>query len=164
MSDGNYVVASNHHRPWVKQLNLLAGYTYFFNPLRLLIALVFSKSRIPFADAETRPPEEIQRYSRWKRFRRWTYRKLRAHLIDAGAQLFGMCGLFLTYRRTLGWAWHLLRGNIQRCTEAPASRIPMRSPDGGPASHAIPGTPDSDLRVIQIPSAAVRRSSGSKVA
>jgi radical SAM superfamily enzyme YgiQ (UPF0313 family) len=164
MSDGNYVVASNHHRPWVKQLNLLAGYTYFFNPLRLWIALVFSKSRIPFADAETRPPEEIQRYSRWKRFRRWTYRKLRAHLIDAGAQLFGMCGLFLTYRRTLGWAWHLLRGNIQRCTEAPASRIPMRSPDGGPASHAIPGTPDSDLRVIQIPSAAVRRSSGSKVA
>ena len=33
--DGNYVVASKHPRPWLKQLNLLAGYTYFFNPLRL---------------------------------------------------------------------------------------------------------------------------------
>ena len=35
--DGNYVVASKHPRPWLKQLNLLAGYTYFFNPLRLVV-------------------------------------------------------------------------------------------------------------------------------
>ncbi len=164
MSDGNYVVASNHPRPWIKQLTLLAGYTYFFNPIRMLIALVYSKSSIPFADAESRPPTEIQRYSRYKRIRRWIYRKLRAHLTDAGAQLYGMCGLFLTYRRTLGWAWHLLRGNIQRHTEAPASPIPMRSPDGGPASHAIPGTPSSASDVIQIRSASEPESSGSDAA
>ena len=42
--DGNYVVASNHARPWVKQINLLVAYTYFFNPIRLLGALMFSKS------------------------------------------------------------------------------------------------------------------------
>jgi len=148
--DGNYVVASKHPRPWIKQLNLLAGYTYFFNPIRLLIALVCPKSRIPFADAETRPADEIQQYSRWKKFRRWVYRKLRVHLMDAGVQLFGMCGLFHTYRRTLGWAWCLFRGKIQRRTEPPTSRIPMRSTDGGPASHALPGTSISNGWQVQV--------------
>jgi hypothetical protein len=141
--DGNYVVATKLPRPWIKQLNLLAAYTYFFNPIRLLVALVRSKSAIPFADAETRPREEVQRYSRWKKFRRWVYLKTRARLIDAGVQVFGMYGLFHTYRRTLGWAWHLLRGKIQRYSEPPASRIPMRDAHGGPASHALPGTPVS---------------------
>jgi hypothetical protein len=139
--DGNYVVASQLPRPWIKQLNLLAGYTFFFNPIRLLMALVRSKSAIRFADAETRPPEEVRRYSRWKRFRRRMYLKARARLIDVGVQALGMYGLFHTYRRTLGWAWHLLRGRIQRCSAAPVSRIPMRNPEGGPASHALPGTP-----------------------
>ena len=55
--DGNYVVASKHARPWVKQLNLLAGYTYFFNPLRMLLAAVWSKSNIPQAD----PDDQNQR-------------------------------------------------------------------------------------------------------
>jgi hypothetical protein len=137
--DGNYVVASKHPRPWIKQLNLLAGYTYFFNPLRLLLALVHSKSAIPFADAETRPPEETQHYSRGKRLRRRMYLKTRATLIDAAVQAFGIYGLFHTYRRTLGWAWHLLRGKIQRYSAAPASPIPLRNPRGGPASHALPG-------------------------
>ena len=45
--DGNYVVASKHPRPWIKQLNLLAAYAYFFNPLRMLLALVWSLSRLP---------------------------------------------------------------------------------------------------------------------
>jgi hypothetical protein len=125
---------------------LLAGYTYFFNPLRLLISLAFPKSKIPFADAENRPAEEIQRYSRWKRFRRRGYRKLRAHLIDAGLQLLGMCGLFHTYRRTLGWAWRLSGGRIQRRTQAPTSRLPLRSVDGGPAAHALPDAPPCEGR------------------
>jgi len=148
--DGNYVVASKHPRPWIKQLNLLAGYTYFFNPIRLLIALVCPKSTVPFADAETRPAREMQRYSRWRKLRRWVYRKLRSHLIDAGVQLFGMCGLFHTYRRTLGWAWCLFRGKIQRSKESPTSRIPMRTTDGGPASHALPGTSISNGWQVQI--------------
>jgi radical SAM superfamily enzyme YgiQ (UPF0313 family) len=141
--DGNYVVASQHPRPWLKQLNLLAGYTYFFNPLRLLVALVRSKSAIPSADLETRPAEEVARYSTWQRFRRRLYLKARAHVIDAGMQLFGMYGLMHTYRRTLAWAWRLFRGGIHHYDRAPASRIPMRSPDGGPAAHALPGTPTS---------------------
>ncbi len=141
--DGNYVVASKLPRPWIKQLNLLAGYTYFFNPMRLLIALVHSKSAIPFADAETRPPEEMQHYSRWQKLRRRAYLNARARLIDAGVQALGMYGLFHTYRRTLGWAWHLLRGKIQRYSEAPASSIPLRNLTGGSASHALPGPPAS---------------------
>lgn len=141
ITDGNYVIASNARRPWLKQLNLLAAYTYFFNPIRLLLSLVRSKSAIPFADAETRPPEEVRHYSRWKKARRWVYRKARARLIDSGVQAFGMYGLFHTYRRTVSWAWHLFRGGIERCSATPVSRIPMRNPAGGPASHALPGTP-----------------------
>jgi radical SAM superfamily enzyme YgiQ (UPF0313 family) len=139
--DGNYVVASKHPRPWVKQLNLLAAYFYFFNPLRMLLAVVSSKSRLPLADADTRSAEEIQRYTLAKRLGRWTFLKLRAHLLDAAVQVLGMIGLFHTCRRTLKWAWHLLRGNIQHSSRPPASRLPMRSPEGGTASHALPGTP-----------------------
>jgi len=142
--DGNYVVASQHPRPWLKQLNLLAGYTYFFNPLRFLAALVWSHSAVPLADLETRTPEEVARYSSGQRFRRRLYLKARAHLIDAGMQLFGMYGLMHTYRRTLGWAVQLVRGGIRRYDRVPVSRLPMYSPDGGPAVHALPGTPGSE--------------------
>lgn len=138
--DGNYVVASEHPRPWLKQLNLLAGYTYFFNPLRFLGALVWSKSNLPLAAEDTRPAAETAHYSRWRRWRRRAYLKTRAHLMDAAVQLFGMYGLVQTYRRTLGWAWRLFRGPIERYRATPVSRIPMRSPDGAPASHALPGT------------------------
>ncbi len=139
--DGNYVVASTHPQPWLKQLNLLAAYSYFFNPLRLILALVRSKSAIPLADLETRPPDEVARYSLWQRVRRRLYLKARAHLIDAGMQLFGMYGLVHTSRRMLGWSARLLRGGIRHHDSVPASRIPMRSPDGGQAAHALPGTP-----------------------
>ena len=75
--DGNYVVASKHDRPWLKQLNLLGGYTYFFNPLRMLLATIWSKSAIPLLDTETRPADEVQQYPPWKRCRRRLYLKLR---------------------------------------------------------------------------------------
>ncbi len=32
MHDGNYVIASHHKRPWIKQLNILTSYAYFYNP------------------------------------------------------------------------------------------------------------------------------------
>ncbi len=147
--DGNRVVASRHPRPWIKQLNLLAAYFYFYNPLRLLAALVCPKTKIPLADAETWPPGKGQpNATGWNSFRRHSRRKLRAHFADAGVQLFGMWGLAHTARRTLGWCWHLLRGDIKRHTQAPVSQIPMRSVDGGAASHAIPGTTTSDLGPI----------------
>jgi radical SAM superfamily enzyme YgiQ (UPF0313 family) len=46
MCDGNYVVASNHKHPWQKQLTMLAGYLYFYNPLWLFIALVRDKTPV----------------------------------------------------------------------------------------------------------------------
>jgi radical SAM superfamily enzyme YgiQ (UPF0313 family) len=46
MYDGNYVVASNHRRPWLKQLNLLVGYMSFYNPLRLTIILLRKKTKV----------------------------------------------------------------------------------------------------------------------
>jgi radical SAM superfamily enzyme YgiQ (UPF0313 family) len=46
MYDGNYVVASNHPEPWRKQINLLLGYLYFYNPLWLISNLVRKKSRV----------------------------------------------------------------------------------------------------------------------
>ena len=142
--DGNRVVASRHPRPWIKQMNLLAAYIYFFNPLRLLAALVRPKTKIPLADVETSPLVVGERQpSVWGKFRRRARRKLRAHLGDAAVQVFGMWGLAYTIPRSLYWCWHLMRGNIERHTKAPTSSIPMRSPEGGPASHALPGTPTS---------------------
>ncbi|MHB8899017.1 MAG: B12-binding domain-containing radical SAM protein [Thermoguttaceae bacterium] len=144
LTDGNHVVASRHPRPWTRQMNLLVAYLYFYNPLRLLAALVCPKTRIPLVDAETSPPETgKQNRAGWKSFRRYARRKLRAHFADAAVQLFGMWGLAHTALRTLGWCWHLVRGNIKRHTKAPVSPIPMRSVDGGPASHAVPGITDA---------------------
>jgi len=111
MYDANYVIASRDARPWRRQLNILAAYIYFFNPLRFLLALVRPKSPL--------------------------------YLVDPGTQLLGMWGIVQTARRTLGWAWRLMRGPIKRATAPPVSRIPMRDPSGGPASHALPGTPQA---------------------
>jgi radical SAM superfamily enzyme YgiQ (UPF0313 family) len=46
MCDGNYVVASNHKRPWQKQLTMLAGYLYFYNPVWLTVALIRDKTPV----------------------------------------------------------------------------------------------------------------------
>jgi radical SAM superfamily enzyme YgiQ (UPF0313 family) len=46
MYDGNYVIASGHKRPWRKQLNLLTGYVYFYNPIWLIAALLERKSKV----------------------------------------------------------------------------------------------------------------------
>src|SRR5262249_51450173 len=46
MRDGNYVVASNHKRPWQKQLTMLAGYLYFYNPVWLIVALIRDKTPV----------------------------------------------------------------------------------------------------------------------
>ncbi len=103
MNDGNYVIASNHPHPWRKQLNILVAYLYFYNPIRLMLALV-------------RPGSSL-------------------YLAKAGMQALGIWGLSLTIRRTLGWAFRLMRGRITRSTAPPVSAIPMRSPDGGSAVH-----------------------------
>ncbi len=115
MCDGNYVIASNHAHPWRKQLTMLAGYLYFYNPVWLVIALVRNKTRVG---------------------------KKPAYL-----QIFGMLGLAMTIVRTSGWAVRLMLGRIVRTVRPPASQIPMRGVDGGPASHdtspapAIPAQP-----------------------
>ncbi|MCK4602315.1 MAG: radical SAM protein, partial [Phycisphaerae bacterium] len=126
MLDGNFVVASGHPQPWRKQFNIMAAYLFFFNPLRLLYALVRPKS--------TR------------------------YLADCGMQALAIWGLSQTIRRTLGWALRLMCGNIKHKTAVPVSPIPMRSPDGAPASHALPGTPMPKYRHVQPEEAAVRES------
>ncbi len=51
MLGGNYVIASHHGKPWRKQANILLAYAYFYNPLRMLVALVKPKSKLYLADA-----------------------------------------------------------------------------------------------------------------
>ena len=46
MYDGNYVVASKLARPWRKQLNILAGYFYFYNPVWLVSILLHKKTKV----------------------------------------------------------------------------------------------------------------------
>ncbi|MCG3126716.1 MAG: hypothetical protein CHACPFDD_01569 [Phycisphaerae bacterium] len=107
MLGGNYVVASHHPKPWRKQLNILVAYAYFYNPLRLALAMVRPKSKL--------------------------------YLADAMWQCLGMWGLLHTIRRTFGWLLRLRFGTITRMSAPPLSRVPMRAPGGGPASHALPG-------------------------
>jgi radical SAM superfamily enzyme YgiQ (UPF0313 family) len=76
--------------------------------------------------------------------------KSRLYLADAGMQVIGMWGLAQTVRRTLGWAFRLMRGDIRRKTNYPVSRIPMRAVDNGTASHAPPGTPQADLVQLNV--------------
>jgi hypothetical protein len=54
----------------------------------------------------------------------------------ASMQLVGMLGVTQNFRRTLGWAFRLMIGKIERLSEPPASPIPMRSVGEDPASHA----------------------------
>ncbi len=51
MYDGNYVIASNHPEPWRKQLNILAGYFYFYNPLWFLVALIRGRTKVSLKPA-----------------------------------------------------------------------------------------------------------------
>ena len=140
--DGNHVVASRHPKPWRKQFNLLAAYVFFYNPLRFLWALVLPKSRIAQAHLETSPDTSSPNAGPKRgSLRRRILRRLRVHLGDAAMQIFGMWGLTFTFRSTLRWAFRLMRGKICRTTQPPMSSIPMRAPDGKPASHALPGTP-----------------------
>jgi radical SAM superfamily enzyme YgiQ (UPF0313 family) len=142
LTSGTHVIASRHPRPWVKQLNLLAAYVYFFNPLRFLWALVCSKSWAPIENSGIgRWAAGVEERPLHKRLSRRLAHVLQAHLGDAAIQVFGMLGLAPTLRRTLGWAFRLLRGRIERSTAPPRSPFPMRAPAGSPASHALPGTP-----------------------
>lgn len=46
MYDGNYVVASLHKRPWLKQFNMMLGYLYFYNPFWLAVNLLRKKTKV----------------------------------------------------------------------------------------------------------------------
>jgi radical SAM superfamily enzyme YgiQ (UPF0313 family) len=104
MYDGNYVVASSLKRPWRKQLNLLMGYLYFYNPIWFAVALLRKKSSV--------------------------------NSKVAGMQVVGMLGALMTIRRTFTWAIRLMFGRIERLTQPPQSKVPMRSVDGSTAHHA----------------------------
>ncbi|MHC4903756.1 MAG: hypothetical protein ACYTGD_19125, partial [Planctomycetota bacterium] len=52
-------------------------------------------------------------------------------------QLIGILGLAHNIYRTLGWAFRLMVGRIERVAKPPSSPIPMRSVEGGPASHEL---------------------------
>ena len=77
--------------------------------------------------------------------------KSKLFLADSGMQLLGMWGLMQTVRRTIGWAFRLMRGNIRRRSRIPTSTIPMRSVDGQEASHALPGTPVGEFVPLNVP-------------
>jgi radical SAM superfamily enzyme YgiQ (UPF0313 family) len=44
--DGNHVVASGHKRPWQKQLTMLAGYLYFYNPIWFVVGLARARTSV----------------------------------------------------------------------------------------------------------------------
>ena len=139
--DGNYVVASRDRRPWRKQFNLLVAYLYFYNPVRFLAALILPGSKLPLVAEETRSEgPDSGRARRSPRGRR-ILRRFRAHVGDAVVQIYGMWGGLHTFRWTFVWMLRLMFCKIKRHTQVPASKIPMQGVAGGPAAHALPGTP-----------------------
>ncbi len=46
MIDGNYVISSQTRRPWRNQLNLMAAYLMFYNPVRLLFQALDFNTRL----------------------------------------------------------------------------------------------------------------------
>src|SRR5438045_3046876 len=44
--DGNRVVASGHNGPWQKQLTMLAGYLYFYNPIWFVVGLARARTSV----------------------------------------------------------------------------------------------------------------------
>lgn len=111
--DGNNVIASRHKRPWTRQLNILLAYSFFYNPLRFLKALVWSKTKRGwFVDAALQAWGMAGLMRNWWRSPRWMW-----HLF---------------------WG----SNKIVRSTDAPRSPVPMRAPDGGEAAHDLPPGPD----------------------
>jgi hypothetical protein len=112
--DGNHIVASEHDKPWWRQLNLVWAYGTFYNPVnmvRTLGGMVFGKDSVS--------PK------------RFLY------------QLVGNGGLLLTIPRLGYWAWKMRRGPIERITSAPRARIPLenagsREPMNWTILHPLP--------------------------
>jgi radical SAM superfamily enzyme YgiQ (UPF0313 family) len=48
------------------------------------------------------------------------------YLVDSGAQVLGMAGLFMTALRTIPWAFRLMIGRIFRATRPPGTNIKCR--------------------------------------
>ncbi len=71
-------------------------------------------------------------------FLAFLFPKSRLYLPDSIMQLIGMWGLGQTVRRTIVWAFRLMRGKVVRHTQPPASSIPLRKPSGEP-SYRCPG-------------------------
>ncbi|NND49515.1 MAG: radical SAM protein [Rhizobiales bacterium] len=142
--DGNYVIASNHKHPWTRQFNLLAAYTYFYNPVRLVWSLIAPKSWMPlnaFDRAIAREdPQNAPQIGLARKFKR--------HFTDAMFQAFGIAGLTFTYFRTLRWGIRLMFQPIERASHPPISQFPMRGVSGLPADHALPGTPISADHIL----------------
>jgi radical SAM superfamily enzyme YgiQ (UPF0313 family) len=89
----------------------------------------------------------------------------RLYLADAGMQFIGMWGVSQTIRRTIGWAFRLMRGGVVKRTRPPFSHLPMRNVAGERADHALPGTPDPQplgrpLRILTQANAAVLGQAG----
>jgi hypothetical protein len=51
MHDGNYVIASCLPRPWRKQINLMLGYAFMYNPVWFVVALWRSRTKVGFKPA-----------------------------------------------------------------------------------------------------------------
>jgi hypothetical protein len=68
-----------------------------------------------------------------------------------------MMGALATIRRTFTWAIRLMFGRIQRLTQPPQSKVPMRSVDGSLAHHAtfvevpVSLSPKSRSRSLSLP-------------
>ena len=108
--DRNYVIASEHGRPWHKQINLLLAYLAFYNPITCL-------SKIPPVVKTA-----LEFKNKLDEGRPWQNRlKVSPEFLELSNQIVGFIGLVKTARRTLGWAARLAVGTIVRYENPPSS-------------------------------------------
>ncbi len=74
MYDGNYVIASKHARPWRKQLNILMGYLFFYNPFWLLTLLVGKKTKVKWKAAGMQVVGMLGLSQSFRRTSGWVFR------------------------------------------------------------------------------------------
>ena len=131
MHSGNHLVASRAKRPYLRQFNVTLAYSYFYNPIRLLLALVWSRSpRGWFVDSAFQTMGNLGVLRNWWETPKWMWH--------------------------LWWG----RKRIKRTTEVPRPAVPLRDVHGALAAHALPEGPDPK-KVRRLPTAPDAVSAGS---
>ncbi|MCO6436057.1 MAG: radical SAM protein [Phycisphaerae bacterium] len=132
MLGGNHVVASNHAKPWRKQINILLAYAYFYNPVRFAWSLVRPNTELRAADPFWQVLGMMGLAETVKRTIGWALRLRLGRIRRKSAPPMSRVPL-LSIDGTP--ASHALPGMVQLGME---SKVQINVPSAGPRTTALP--------------------------